>query len=93
MAVFEQNGDFLSPVDNQPVNFSSSNPNAYPAFKDKLDLGWYGSVGIHYKIKPRLQLIVEPHFKLYPKSITQDNYILDQKYLTTGVFFGIRHGI
>jgi hypothetical protein len=91
--VFEQKGDFLSPLDYQPVNFSSNNPNAFPAFKDRLDIGWYGSLGIHYRITPRLQLLVEPHFKLYPKSFTQDNYIVDQKYFTTGVFFGIRHGI
>lgn len=91
--IFEQKGDFLSPLDYQPVNFSSNNPNAFPAFKDRLDIGWYGSLGIHYRITPRIQLLVEPHFKLYPKSFTQDNYIVDQKYFTTGVFFGIRHGI
>lgn len=89
--IFNQKGDFLSPQDLRPVNFSSNNPDAFPAFKNRLGLGWYGSVSVQYQLKPRLHLLLEPHFKMYPKSVTQPQYIVDQRYLSTGLFVGIRH--
>lgn len=89
--IFKQKGDFLSPQDLQPVNFSSNNPNAFPAFKNRLGLGWYGSISVQYQLKPNLQLLLEPHFKMYPKSVTQAQYIVDQRYVSTGLFVGIRH--
>lgn len=91
-AHFKPKGEFLSPIDSLPVSFSAyeSEQNA-PVFRDKLGIGWYGSMGVSYKISPRLQVLVEPHVKMYPRSITRDEFMTDQKYLTAGVFVGIRH--
>ena len=89
--IFNQKGDFLSPQDLRPVNFSSNNPDAFPAFKNRLGLGWYGSVSVQYQLKPNLHLLLEPHFKMYPKSVTQPQYIVDQRYFSTGLFVGVRH--
>lgn len=91
-AHFKPNGEFLSPKDSLPVSFAEyeTEENA-PIFRNKLGIGWYGSMGVSYKISPRLQLLVEPHVKMYPRSLTRDEFMTDQKYLTAGVFVGIRH--
>lgn len=91
-AHFQPKGEFLSPKDSLPVSFAEyeTEQNA-PIFRNKLGIGWYGSAGISYKIGPRLQLLVEPHIKMYPRSLTRDEFMTDQKYLTAGVFVGIRH--
>ncbi|MCO6493954.1 MAG: hypothetical protein J5I98_36380 [Phaeodactylibacter sp.] len=88
--LFRQKGDFLSPGDLQPVRFDSGDPNAYPAFKQQVGLGWYGSVGFAYQMGPNLQLVVEPHVKVFPKSVTRDQYGVQQRYMTTGLFVGVR---
>lgn len=91
-AHFKPNGEFLSPKDSLPVSFAEyeTEQNA-PIFRNKLGVGWYGSMGVSYKISPRLQLLIEPHVKMYPRSLTRDEFMTDQKYLTAGVFVGIRH--
>lgn len=88
--LFRQKGDFLSPQDLQPVRFDSGDPDAYPAFKQQAGLGWYGSVGFAYQAGHNLQLVVEPHIKVYPKSVTRDQYGVQQRYMTTGLFIGLR---
>ncbi|MCB0572716.1 MAG: hypothetical protein KDC66_23270 [Phaeodactylibacter sp.] len=89
--LFRQKGDFLSPQDMRPVSFDSGDPDAYPAFKQAVGLGWYGSLGLAYRLKPRVQLILEPHIKAFPKSVTQEQFAVSQHYLTTGLFIGLRH--
>ncbi|MBK7869845.1 MAG: hypothetical protein IPJ74_03715 [Saprospiraceae bacterium] len=90
--MFKPNGEFISPEDNRPISFSNdNNAEAYPAFRENLGIGWYGSLGVQYRISPRMQLLVEPHVKAYPRSFTREDFMIDQKYLTAGVFVGIRH--
>ncbi|MDX1940592.1 MAG: hypothetical protein SFU99_08570 [Saprospiraceae bacterium] len=90
--MFNPNGEFISPEDNRPISFSNdNNAEAYPAFRENLGIGWYGSLGVQYRISPRLHLLVEPHVKAYPRSFTREDFMIDQKYLTAGVFIGIRH--
>jgi hypothetical protein len=88
--LFRQRGDFLSPQDMTPVSFDSSNPNAYPVFRQQVGLGWYGSVGLAFQAGQNLQFLVEPHFKLFPRPVTLDQFVLEQRYLTTGIFVGLR---
>jgi hypothetical protein len=88
--LFRQKGDFLSPQDMRPVRFDSSNPNAYAAFRQQVGLGWYGSMGFAFRASPKLQILVEPHFKIFPKPVTLDQFVLEQRYMTTGVFVGVR---
>ncbi len=91
--LFRQYGDFLSPADQQPVNFSSDNPNAFPAFHDRVGFAWYGSLGLTYELTPELRLLVEPHLRINPKSFTRDAYPLTQRYTTGGIFIGLRKSI
>lgn len=89
--MFQSNGDFLSPMDGEPVSFGDGEPDSYPAFRDQLGVGVYAGVTLAYHISPKLQLIAEPHLKTYPKTITQDQYMVSQKYLLTGLSLGLRH--
>lgn len=87
---FTQRGSFLSPTDLQPVSFSSNDPNGVKAFKKQLGLGWYGSLGFQYSLDKKLSLLIEPYFKIYPKSFTDENFAVRQRYFTTGLSLGIR---
>jgi hypothetical protein len=87
---FRQKGSFLSPTDLQPVSFSSNDPNGIKAFKKQLGLGWYGSLGFQYSLDKKLFLLIEPYFKIYPKSFTDENFAVRQRYFTTGLSLGIR---
>jgi len=89
---FEPEGEFLSPENNRPVSFSNdAGDETYPAFREDLGVGWYGSMGVQYRVSPRLSLLVEPHVRMFPHSFTREDFMVDQKYLTAGVFVGLRH--
>lgn len=87
---FRQKGSFLSPSDLQPISFSSNDPNGIKAFKKQLGLGWYGSLGFKYSLDKKLSLLIEPYFKIYPESFTNENFAVRQRYFTTGLSLGIR---
>jgi hypothetical protein len=88
--ISNQRGDILSPQDGTPMSIDSDDPDAYPAFKRSVGLGWYGSLGIAYQASDDLQLLVEPHFKVFPKSFTQEQFGISQRYSSIGISLGIR---
>lgn len=88
-----QKGEFVSPNSEEPVSFSSSDPNSYRAFKNRVGLGFYGSMGVYFQVKDNLQVLLEPYAKWRPGSYTVDSYFLDQRFLTTGLFVGVRKKI
>lgn len=88
-----QKGEFVSPNSEEPVSFSSSDPNSYRAFKNRVGLGFYGSMGVYLQVKDNLQVLLEPYAKWRPGSYTVDGYFLDQRFLTTGLFVGVRKRI
>lgn len=88
---FQSKGDFLSPMDGEPVSFDDSTPGSFPAFRKNLGIGLYAGASLAYPINANLQFIVEPHLKTYPKTITRDQYQVNQKYLLTGLSVGVRH--
>lgn len=85
-----QRGEFVSPNTNQPVAFTSSDPNAYRAFRNRIGMGLYGSMGFYFQFGEDMQILFEPYAKWRPGSITADGYLLDQRYLTAGLFVGLR---
>lgn len=89
---FEKKGFILSP-DLNPVSLASRDAEefgVYSPFRNHVGASLYGSIGINYKLGSNVQLIIEPHFKRNLKSITLDNYPLNQKYTTTGLITGFR---
>ena len=89
---FESEGDFLSP-ELEPVSFSSDDPDGIRAFRNHLGIGWFTSVGLQYKVSPKINLLFEPYFKMYPKGFSRSQYIVEQQYLSTGFSIGIRQRI
>ncbi|MFM9946749.1 MAG: hypothetical protein ACKV1O_02315, partial [Saprospiraceae bacterium] len=63
--IFQQKGAFLSPEDLTPVSFSYNRPDAYPAFKKRLETAWFVSAGLAYKWKPDFHILFEPHLSYY----------------------------
>lgn len=88
--LFTQQGEFLSPATFEPVQFSGNTPDTYHAYRNRLGLAFYGSVGLTYRITNDLDLLVEPHIKWRPQSITAPGYVLQQRFFTSGLFLGLR---
>lgn len=88
--LFTQQGEFLSPATFEPVQFSGDTPDTYHAYRNRLGLAFYGSVGLTYRISDDLDLLVEPHIKWRPQSITAPGYVLQQRFFTSGLFLGLR---
>lgn len=88
-----QKGEFLSPNTDESVSFSSADPNSYRAFRNRLGLGFYGSMGVYFQVNDNLQFLLEPYFKMRPGSYTVDGYVLDQRFMTTGLFVGVRKSV
>ena len=88
--LFRQKGDFLSPDGNEPVDFSSSNANAYDAFRNNIGVSLAGSFGLNYKLNSHTLLLFEPHFRYFLKPFTNDNYVVSQRYFNTGMTLGLR---
>ncbi|NBC07402.1 MAG: hypothetical protein GVY26_09435 [Bacteroidetes bacterium] len=85
--LFMPDGDLLDPETLEPIAIDGDNFNA---FKEQVGLGYYGSLALTYQTKSGLQLLLEPHFKVFPKSVTQDQYALTQRYTSVGLFMGVR---
>jgi hypothetical protein len=88
--LFTQSGEFLSPSTFEPVAFSGDRPDTYHAYRNRLGLAMYGSVGVTYRLNDQFDILVEPHFKWRPQSVTVPGYVLDQRYFTSGLFIGFR---
>lgn len=87
---FYQRGKFLAEDGERIVDFSSSTPDAYPAFRNRLGMGFYGSVHISYPLTPSLHLFAEPYLRVFPGAVTNADYPLEQRYRTQGIFIGLR---
>lgn len=87
---YSQKGNYLSSEDLLPTRFDSDDPSAEPVYKTKVGLGWQASLGLHYQLNDRLDLMAEPYLRYYPQSFTRDDYPLRQKYMVGGVGLGLR---
>lgn len=94
-----QSGAFFSPIDDQVVYFTKGHPDDYDVFKNNIGLSIFMGVGFNFDLtnalnaSKRTQLMIEPHVRFYPKSFALDNYILNQKYFSTGVMIGLRRDL
>ena len=88
--LFTQEGEFLSPATFEPVEFSGDTPDTYHAYRNRLGLAFYGSIGLTCRLSEDLDLLIEPHIKWRPQSITTPGYVLQQRFFTSGLFLGLR---
>jgi len=89
----KQSGAFFSPLEDKVVYFTEGHPDNYDIFRNNVGLSMFFSLGFNFDLGEKTQLIVEPHTRFYPKSFTVKNYILNQKYLSTGVMIGLRRDL
>lgn len=91
--IYRQKGDFISPANQEPVSFSSDAIDAYPAYKSQIGLGWYGSIGMYYRMNARTHLYLEPSLRMYTQSSTIEEYPLKQNYVLGSLNVGLRRVI
>lgn len=95
----KQSGAFFSPIEDRVVYFTEGHPDDYDIFKNNIGLSVFMGLGFNFDLtsafnaNKKTQLIVEPHARFYPKSFALDNYILNQKYFSTGVMIGLRRDL
>lgn len=87
---FNQKGSFTSPDGKNVLNFSSNQPDSYPAFKNRLGMGWYSSVQLSYPITPSIRVLAEPYLRAFPHDYANYDYPLEQRYWSGGIFIGVR---
>lgn len=89
----EQKGALFSPIVDRVVYFTDGHPEQYDIFRKRI--GWSAFVGLGFNIplNKKLQFIIEPHVRYYPKSFTLKTYKLNQKYVSGGVMIGLRRDL
>lgn len=83
-------GSYLSANDQIPTRFDNNDSTLDPVYKTRVGLSWQFSLGIHYQLNERLDLMAEPFMRYYSASFTRNDYPLSQKYLVGGVGVGLR---
>lgn len=89
---FNQKGSFYSPTGTL-IEFTSSKPGSYPAFKNRLGASAYAGLSLSFPIGNSLEFMAEPYFRTRIPSISVDDYVLDQKIWVGGIFIGLRKQI
>lgn len=88
--LFEQKGTLLSPIDQQPISFAEANNQSGALFRNHLGLSLAGSFGLHYELNPRMRLLVEPNFRYYVRTFSNELNAINQSYFVTGMRLGLR---
>jgi hypothetical protein len=89
---FNQKGSFYSPG-GALIEFTSSKPGAYPAFKNRLGASLYSGISLSIPIGNSLEFMVEPYVRSRIPSISAEDYVLEQKIWYGGLFIGFRKQI
>lgn len=90
--LFKKKGEILN-QNLLPQRFDANNGNTFQPFRKSVGMSYFGSFGLYYKAKENLQFVVEPHFRYYPTSFTNEGYDLKQNYWSAGVMMGVRYRI
>ena len=89
---FNQKGSFYSPGGTL-IEFTSSKPGAYPAFKNRLGASLYSGISLSIPIGNSIEFIAEPYVRTRIPSISAEDYVLEQKIWYGGLFIGFRKQI
>ena len=89
---FNQKGSFYSPGGTL-IEFTSSKPGAYPAFKNRLGASLYSGISLSIPIGNSLEFMAEPYVRTRIPSISAEDYVLEQKIWYGGLFIGFRKQI
>ncbi|MDP4815471.1 MAG: hypothetical protein NWR79_13475 [Saprospiraceae bacterium] len=89
---FNQKGSFYSPGGSL-IEFTSSKPGSYPAFKNRLGASLYSGISLSIPIGNSLEFIAEPYVRSRIPAISAEDYVLEQKIWYGGLFIGFRKQI
>jgi opacity protein-like surface antigen len=73
------------------LDIAEASHNTEQIFNHNIGMGVYGGLQIAYHIMPKVAVILEPFAKIQTNHITNDAYVLQQKYNTYGLKTGIRY--
>ncbi len=82
-------GRFLA-ANLQTTDFANAVNENKSAYKTKLGIQGIANVTLAYELGDHFDIILAPHVKFSPKTITQTDYSLDEKLTTTGLWIGGR---
>lgn len=89
--LFDARGSFLSP-DNMPVSFSNRTSAAeHQVYRKDVGLSMVGSIGMQYRLSPRVKLLLEPQLRYFMEPLTRADYPLNQNFLVVGFQTGLRY--
>ncbi len=89
--MFRQRGQFMAPNANQDVWFTSNQPGAYKAYKTRIGISYYTSIGGIYHWSDKWDVFADVSMRFYPDSFSLDDYFLIQKYTVVGLNTGLRY--
>ena len=89
---FRPSGNILDFTDLEPVSLSAGVSDEQ-IFKQNIGTSWYGSLNIAYRIAPKLKLSAEPYVRYFPGYFNDPAYVVNQKYLLSGLTLGLRRQI
>jgi hypothetical protein len=89
---FNQKGRFYGPTGTL-IEFTSSKPGTYPAFKNRLGASIYAGISLSIPLGNSLEFLAEPYLRTGIPSISADDYVLNQKIRYGGIYIGIRKQI
>lgn len=79
-------GRHLMPDLQQPINLEEEN-----IYRTRVGISYQLSLTAVYQLGQGNSLLIEPTFRSYRSSFTQDDYALSERYWLAGIQFGLRH--
>lgn len=80
------NGRYLLPDLMEPIKLKEDN-----IYQSNIGISYQASFTAAYDLGMGNSLLIEPTFRTYRSSFTQDSYALDERYWLFGLQFGLRH--
>jgi hypothetical protein len=75
----------------QPLKISTNTGTNVNNWRNNIGVGVFASVAIYKKLNDRVHLFAEPYLRYNLNPVTQQNSIIKQRYLITGMQLGVRY--
>ncbi len=86
---YKTDGKFLG-TNLKPADYTVRENDPDKAFKDQIGIELLASFGVGYKITDGMQIVLEPNFRYTLNNISTAANPIEQKYLTMGIWAGLR---
>ena len=86
---FTPTGNILSFANLEPISLSADSEGE-PVFRQNIGTSWYGSLNVAYRFAPSMGISLEPYVRYFPGYFNDPNYVVNQKYLLSGLTISLR---